>query len=51
MVNRLRRVPGVARVSLEGVAPKEIDIDLILSKIQEHNVDVGAMIRALQGAS
>ena len=51
VVNRLRRIPGVARVSLEGVAPKEIDIDLILSKIREHQVDVGEMIRQLQGAS
>jgi HAE1 family hydrophobic/amphiphilic exporter-1 len=47
----LRRVPGVARVDLNGVEPREIDIDLILDKIKEHNVDVGRLIRTLQSAS
>jgi HAE1 family hydrophobic/amphiphilic exporter-1 len=49
--NRLRRVPGVARVELDGVAPREINIDLILDKVKAHNVDVGALMRQLQGAS
>ncbi len=51
VANRLRRIPGVARVTLEGVEPKEIDIDLILDKIREHRVDVGALIQQLEGAS
>ncbi|MDH3745893.1 MAG: efflux RND transporter permease subunit, partial [Acidobacteriota bacterium] len=51
ILNRLRRVPGVAKVDLDGVAPREIDIGLILEKIQEHNIDVSALIRRLQGAS
>ncbi|MBI4169406.1 MAG: efflux RND transporter permease subunit, partial [Acidobacteria bacterium] len=49
--NRIRRVPGVARVDLDGVAPREIFIDLILDKVKEHAVDVGALIQRLQGAS
>ena len=51
VVNRLRRVPGVARVELGGVEPSEINIDLILDRIKEHNIDVSALIAKLQGAS
>jgi HAE1 family hydrophobic/amphiphilic exporter-1 len=51
VLNRLRRVPGVARVDLDGVAPREINIDLILDKVKQHNVDVGGLMRRLQGAS
>jgi HAE1 family hydrophobic/amphiphilic exporter-1 len=51
VLNRLRRVPGVARVDLNGVAPREISIDLVLDKVKEHNVDVGTLISRLQGAS
>ncbi len=51
VLNRLRRVPGVARVDLDGVEPREISIDLVLARVREHNVDVGGLIRQLQGAS
>jgi len=51
IMNRLRRVPGVARVDIGGVAPKEISIDLVLARIQEHGVDVGELIDRLRGAS
>ncbi len=51
ILNRIRRVPGVARVTLEGVAPREIDVDLILDRVKEHDVDVGALIEQLRGAS
>lgn len=51
VVNRLRRVPGVARVTLEGVEPREVFIDLVLDKVKLHGVDVGALIERLQGAS
>jgi HAE1 family hydrophobic/amphiphilic exporter-1 len=51
VVNRIRRVPGVARVDLNGVAPREIYIDLALDKVKEHGVDVGGLLRRLQGAS
>ena len=51
VVNRIRRIPGVARVDLNGVAPREIFIDLVLDKVKEHRVDVGTLIQRLQGAS
>jgi len=51
VANRIRRVPGVARVDIGGVLPREIQIDLILDKIKEHGVDVGALIQRLQGAT
>jgi HAE1 family hydrophobic/amphiphilic exporter-1 len=44
----IQRIPGVARVDLNGVSPKVIYVDLILNKIREHNVDVGALIEMLQ---
>ncbi len=49
--NRIRRVNGVARVDLDGVAPREIQINLILDRVKEHAVDVGELIGRLQGAS
>ena len=51
ILNRLRRVPGVARVDIDGVAPREIFIDLVLDKVREHNIDLGGLIEQLQGAS
>src|SRR5687768_15019643 len=51
VLNRLRRVPGVARVDLDGVAPREINIDLILDKVKAHNVDIGALVERLRTAS
>ena len=51
ILNRIRRIPGVARVDLDGVAPREIRIDLILDRVKAHGVDVGALIENLQNAS
>jgi HAE1 family hydrophobic/amphiphilic exporter-1 len=51
ILNRLRRIPGVARVTLDGVEPRELFIDLVLDRVRQHNVDVGALIRQLQGAA
>jgi hydrophobic/amphiphilic exporter-1 (mainly G- bacteria), HAE1 family len=51
IVNRIRRVPGVARVDLDGVAPREISIDLSLAAVKEHRVDVGSLIQRLQASS
>lgn len=51
VANRIRRVPGVARVGLHGVAPREISIDLVLDRVKAHNVDLGPLIARLQGAS
>jgi HAE1 family hydrophobic/amphiphilic exporter-1 len=51
VINPIRRVPGVARVDLNGVAPREVDIDLVLASIKQHNVDVGTLIQRLRGAT
>jgi len=51
IINRLQRVPGVARVDIGGVAPKEISVDLVLDRIKEHRVDVDRLIRRLRGAT
>jgi len=51
IANRIRRVPGVARVDMDGVAPREIFIDLILDRVKEHSIDVGSLIQRLQGSS
>ena len=51
VLNPLRRIPGVARVDLDGVEPRELYIDLILAKVKEHGIDVGRLARMLQGIS
>jgi HAE1 family hydrophobic/amphiphilic exporter-1 len=51
VMNRIRRIPGVAKVELNGVAPREIYIDLILDRVKEHAVDIDVLLRRLQGAS
>ena len=40
IANRLRRVPGVARVDLGGVEPRQLYVDLRLEKIKAHQVDL-----------
>ncbi|MFQ5946769.1 MAG: efflux RND transporter permease subunit, partial [Anaerolineae bacterium] len=50
VLNPIRRVPGVARVDLDGVAPRELYIDLILDKVKEHRIDIGRLARQLQSA-
>jgi len=44
----LQRIPGVARVVLEGISPKAIYVDLVLDKIREHNVDIGQLVEKLE---
>ncbi|MEE4272647.1 MAG: efflux RND transporter permease subunit [Thermoanaerobaculales bacterium] len=51
ILNPLRRIDGVARVDLNGVEPRELFVDLILDKIKEHSVDVGALAQLLQSVS
>lgn len=51
VLNRIRRVPGVARVDLDGVEPREIFIDLALDKIKLHSVEVEQLIGRIQGSS
>ena len=51
VLNPLRRLPGVARVDLNGVEPRELYVDLVLDRVKEHSVDVGGLVRRLSGAS
>ena len=44
----IERIPGVARVELNGVLPKALWIDLILNKLVEHKIDVGQLAESLQ---
>jgi hydrophobic/amphiphilic exporter-1 (mainly G- bacteria), HAE1 family len=50
VLNPLRRIDGVARVTLDGVAPRELYIDLALDQVKRHDVDIGRLARQLQGA-
>lgn len=51
VVNPLRRIPGVARVELNGVEPREVKIDLILDRVKSHRIDVGALAGRLQASN
>jgi len=51
IVNRIRRVPGVARVDLNGVEPREIFIDLRIDAIKAHRVDVSELIGRLRSVN
>ena len=51
VTNRIRRLPGVAKVELDGVEPREIFIELILDKVKEHGVEVDNLIQLLMGSS
>ena len=51
IADRIRRVPGVARVSLGGVEPREIWVDLRIDRIKAHNADLGRIVPRLREAS
>lgn len=40
LVRPLERIPGVARVDLEGVEPREIRIELIADRVVSHGIDL-----------
>jgi hydrophobic/amphiphilic exporter-1 (mainly G- bacteria), HAE1 family len=44
----IERIPGVAKVELNGVLPKALWVDLILNKLTEHKINVGAVAEGLQ---
>ncbi len=44
----LERIPGVAQVRLDGVSPKEVRINLELSKLEFYGVDVREVVRKLR---
>jgi len=47
----IQRLAGVARVTLEGVEPKEVRIHLRLDKVNEYKIDIAALINSLQQAN
>ena len=51
VINPIRRIPGVARVELNGVSPREVKIELILDRIKAHRLDIGGLLRRLQGSN
>jgi HAE1 family hydrophobic/amphiphilic exporter-1 len=48
LVRPLERIPGVARVDLEGVEPREIRIELIADRVVSHGIDLVDLQRKLQ---
>ncbi len=48
IVDPIRRVPGVARVELSGVEPREIRINLRLDQVAAHRVDLGEVADRVQ---
>ncbi len=51
IANRIRRVPGVARVTLGGVEPREIYVDLRIEKLKAHRVELGQLVPRLASAN
>ena len=45
----IRRVPGVARVDLDGVKPREVRINLRLDRLAAHRVDLGEVTERVSG--
>jgi len=48
LVRPLERIPGVARVTLEGIEPREVRIELIADRIISHGIDIVDLQRQLQ---
>jgi len=51
IVNPLERIPGVAQVNLDGVSPKEVRINLRVSDLESHGVDVREVSRVLRASN
>ncbi|MEZ4386069.1 MAG: efflux RND transporter permease subunit [Candidatus Krumholzibacteriia bacterium] len=51
IIRPLERVPGVATVSLDGVNPREVRVNLRPEDLQRHNIDVREVSRILRGAN
>jgi HAE1 family hydrophobic/amphiphilic exporter-1 len=51
VINRLQRVAGVGRVSVNGVEPPDVTVWLHLDRIKEHRVDVGRLFEILRTAN
>ena len=51
IIRPLERVAGVASVSLDGVNPREVRINLRPADLQRHSIDVREVSRVLRGAN
>jgi HAE1 family hydrophobic/amphiphilic exporter-1 len=51
IIRPLERVPGVAQVRLDGVNPREVRINLRISDLELHNIDVRDVARILRGGN
>ena len=51
LVRPIERLPGVARVSLEGVEPREIRIDLVADRVEALNIDLNELNMRLNSAN
>lgn len=51
VLDPIRRIPGVARVDLDGVAPRQVYVDLVHDRITEHGIEVSDLVARLQSAS
>ena len=51
IVRPLERIPGVASVSLDGVNPKEVRINLRVADLESHGLDVRHVAAAISGAN
>ncbi len=47
VINPMRRIEGVGRVVVDGIAPKSIRIYLLLDKLVEHSIDVDRLFSLL----
>lgn len=51
IIKPLERIEGVAKVEMNGVAPKQIDINLKLVKLRQHRINGGELFRRLQNSN
>ena len=51
LIKPLQRVPGVAQVALDGVAPKEVRVNLRMADVELHRVDVREISAALRASN
>ena len=48
---RLERIPGVSKVDLNGVEPKELRIELLADRVQAHGIDLVSLASNLRRAN
>jgi HAE1 family hydrophobic/amphiphilic exporter-1 len=51
IVKPIERVPGVAQVRLDGVNPREVRINLDLSKLESHGIDIRTVVQQVRSGN